>query len=411
LLNNVSESRKSTFYEDVDYGGDAYTPTNYPLIVSGSAYKAQIQDSNYSSGSAWTVARYSGTKLTSATYNTYTAGDISYGQKAVIDNYSDYFAVFSNNTSAFPEYPGGSNFKLISIVDINGQIYPLTGGNQYVDFVSNIFKNGTTATAYSKDISNQDTFTNLSIIQGGAKYQTILYHTGSSDFGYAAVYQVASTFTYQSATWSPLVENARTTITGDEGLYALLKSESNNTTPGGASGSIIALDLGAGSGIAEETFIYNKNTKEYITNTATPLTGYIKYEDTYLPLQQYDFLRIVPQNAASGDTLDNTYTGGISGSLQQIRSITIGDNTADVTPFFNPNTSSSLYLPQTLNPLVDTGYWQYRIFRRISDETSVVVTTNPQINVTSGEVGLLIPSNFNPNYDPIGIAKAAGLIS
>jgi hypothetical protein len=413
LLNNVSESRKSIFYEDVDYGSDAYTPTNYSLILSGSAYKAEIQDSNYTSGSAWSTLRYQGVKNTGQ-YNT---GSLFASQSQApgypIDNFTDYFALFSNNTSAYPEYPGGSNFKLISIVDINGQVYPLAGDNQYLGFVSNVFKKNDTVTAYSKDVSNENTFTNLVVQEGGARYSTILYHTGSSDLSYLAAYQAGTAVTYQSATWTLIVNSPYNSITGDEGLYALVSSSSNNTTPGGASGSIVSLDLS--SGISDETFIYSKKTNTYISYNGTPFTGIISYDDSYLPLTQYDYLRIVPQGAATteGIYLDSTFTGGISGSLIQLKSITVGNNTADVAPWFNPNTTSSLNLPAALNAQVYNSVTpiHYRIFRRIPDETSVVVSSNPQINTTSGEVGLLIPENFNPNYDPISIAKAAGLIS
>jgi hypothetical protein len=72
-------------------------------------------------------------------------------------------------------------------------------------------------------------------------------------------------------------------------------------------------------------------------------------------------------------------------------------------------TTGSFLQGQSLSTTYNTQY--FRILRRVPDETSVLVSTYPQINVTSGEVGILIPENFNINYDPITIAKAAGLIS
>jgi hypothetical protein len=44
--------------------------------------------------------------------------------------------------------------------------------------------------------------------------------------------------------------------------------------------------------------------------------------------------------------------------------------------------------------------------RRIPNETFVLVKNIPQY--TGG--GLLIPENFNPNFDPYTLARKAGLI-
>jgi len=100
-------------------------PVNFTPIISQSALYAQVQDSNYTSGSAWTKARYNGTRLSSATYNTYTAGDTSYGKTAVIDKYTDYFLYFSNITQQVPDLsiiPYGGNVTGVALISINGDV-------------------------------------------------------------------------------------------------------------------------------------------------------------------------------------------------------------------------------------------------------------------------------------------------
>jgi hypothetical protein len=396
LLNNVYSNRVSNKYYDVDYSNDLTNPVNFKSIISQSALYAQVQDSNYILGSAWGKARYSGTKLTSATYNKFTTGDISYGQKAVIDNYSDYFAVFSNNASAYPEYPEGSNFKLIAILDTTGQIYSLTGDNQYLGFVSNIFKKGTSAIAYAKDVSNQNTATNLTIIEGGAVYNTILYKSGSnsSNEGFIANYS-SSQPAYTASLALVSGPSLRDTGTANIGwIYSL----NNNTSSLGALDPIRSYGIPLGSNVG----IYNKRTGQYITASPYPfvdgaLSSSISQQDTYFPLQPNDFVRFgyEPDSPYGVDGAFNT------GTLTQIKSITTGSD-------YN---QTSILGILNLNSIPVTARQNYRIFRRVPDETSVVVSTNPQINITSGEVGILIPENFNPNYDPISIAKAAGLIS
>jgi hypothetical protein len=397
LLNNVYSNRVSSKYFDVDYSQDAANPVNFGPIISQSALYAQVQDSNYVSGSAWTTGRYTGTKLTSATYNKFTTGDISYGQKAVIDNYSDYFAVFSNNTSADPELPGGSNFKLISIVDITGQVFPLTGDNQYLSFISNIFKKGTTTIAYSKDVSNQDTFINLTVVEGGGRYDTLIVRSGSytgtsavlstdyenGGFGYSPLYATGS-----------LVDNTilREYSVGTNGWNQALLTSSD-----AINGKVVSFTIDSAGSYFK---IYNKKTKQYTTAGNT-----ITYSDTYFPLQNNDFIRFGLVGGNVTASLDYSFTAG---GLVRLLSSSYGGNPNAVSTLI---TSPEIPAVPRADILGNNQNQNFRIFRRIPDETSVLVSTNPQINVTSGEVGILIPENFNINYDPITIAKAAGLIS
>ena len=142
LLNNVYSNRVSNKYFDVDYSQDALNPINFATIVSQSAIYAQVQDSNYITGSAWSKARYEGTKLKSATYNTYTAGDTSYGQTAVIDQYTDYFLYYSNIVQQVPDLsliPYGGNVRGVALISINGDVISLTPDNQNIGLVQQIF--------------------------------------------------------------------------------------------------------------------------------------------------------------------------------------------------------------------------------------------------------------------------------
>ncbi len=142
LLNNVYSNRVSNVYYNVDYSTNLLNPVNFTSIISQSAIYAQVQDSNYSKDTVWTKARYSGTKLTSATYNTYTSGDISYGQTAVIDKYTDYFLYFSNITQQVPDLtaiPYGGNVTGVALISVTGDVISLTPDNQNVELVKQIF--------------------------------------------------------------------------------------------------------------------------------------------------------------------------------------------------------------------------------------------------------------------------------
>jgi hypothetical protein len=64
LLNNADIPRKSIYFMDVDYSQNPVTPVNQSLILSESADRAYVQDSNYTS-QAWSTIRYRGSKYTS----------------------------------------------------------------------------------------------------------------------------------------------------------------------------------------------------------------------------------------------------------------------------------------------------------------------------------------------------------
>jgi hypothetical protein len=53
---------------DIDYSQNPLTPVNFGLIISGTADRAYVQDSNYSSR-AWSGIRYNGSRTTSYNYN------------------------------------------------------------------------------------------------------------------------------------------------------------------------------------------------------------------------------------------------------------------------------------------------------------------------------------------------------
>jgi len=142
IFNNVYSNRVSNVFYDVDYTQNALNPTNFAPIVSQSAIYAQVQDSNYITGSAWNKARYEGTKLTSATYNTYTAGDISYGKTAAVDQYVDYFLYFSNITEQTPDLsliPYGGNVRGVALISINGDVISLTPDNRNIGLIRQVF--------------------------------------------------------------------------------------------------------------------------------------------------------------------------------------------------------------------------------------------------------------------------------
>ncbi len=403
LLNNVYSNRVSNVYYDVDYSTNLLNPVNFTNIISQSALYAQVQDSNYRSGSVWSKGRYEGVKNT-GNYNT----SIAFVSKSQapgypVDKFSNYFARFTSNISADPEYPGGGLFKLVELISIDGTRIPLTGDNKYVSFVSEVFKAGKTVTAYGRDISVIKTAVNLTIIEGGALYSTVLTVTGSS-----SPIVISETTSGNGEAFEIYFSTSSINTLTDEDYYLSYNRSwiYSFTNPSSSEGIIdyfyFTSSLGPHTGVS----FYNKNTGEY-TNYATP-TPIINYTDTYLPLQYGDLIRFgklgkyKPNNTSS---LDGTFNAG---GLFQILNITTGSDN-NITSSINITPILSQYPFSKEVALTSKNLQNFRILRRVPDETYLTTTTNPTINTDPAIGGLLIPEDFNPNYDPIIVARQAGI--
>jgi hypothetical protein len=64
LLDNAETPQYSNIWMDVDYSQNPLVPVNFGLIISGTADRAFVQDSNYNS-KAWSNLRYNGSRTNS----------------------------------------------------------------------------------------------------------------------------------------------------------------------------------------------------------------------------------------------------------------------------------------------------------------------------------------------------------
>jgi hypothetical protein len=403
LLNNVYSNRVSTLYYDVDYSTNALNPVNFSSIISQSALYAQVQDSNYTKDTVWVNSRYDGVKNTGLYNTSINFSTSSQAPGYPIDKFTNYFARFTSNTSSDPEYPGGGLFKLVELINIDGTRIPLTGDNQYVDFVSQIFKAGKTVTAYGRDISVVKTVTNLSVIEGGALYSTVVTVTGSQ-----SPIVISETTSGNGEAFEIYFSTSSVSTLTDRDFYLAYNRSwiYTFTNPSSSEGIVdyfyFTSSLGSHPGVS----FYNKSTGGYI-NYATP-TAIIDYADTYLPLQYGDLIRfgkLGSYNSSNTSSLDGTFTAG---GLFQILNITTGSDN---------NVSSSINIAPILTQypfsqrvaLTSKNLQNFRIIRRVPDETWVTTATNPSINTDPAIGGFLIPEDFNPNYNPILVARSIGI--
>jgi hypothetical protein len=266
-LNNVTGAVLSQRFLDLDYNANQVVPTNYGLITKSlnetvlignisqsqqpySQY-AQLQDYNYFLPSTVAI-RYSGSYLQGVAYNTYSVGDLSYGNEPVINYYSNKIGFFTQiATSSF--IPGKVNATLGYLADVSGGLFELNQNNRNWVDVQNIFVAGTSTTVKqfdNKKYSNQVPTDGIkAIYNSGYNYTPQLYFQSQSDniiyFQYTGDTNVTSFIGRLSGTPNYYISGAASpnypvtdinTVTRSGSVYKIFDTASPSTyfSPGNA---------------------------------------------------------------------------------------------------------------------------------------------------------------------------------
>ena len=105
LINNATDIREGTLYQDIDYSSNATTPVNFDQLISGSATKAIVPDSNYSTKRI-TTPRYDGSRSTSNNFNL-PSNNGGLGALPNVEQDRAYFAYFNWVGGTAPEWGNG----------------------------------------------------------------------------------------------------------------------------------------------------------------------------------------------------------------------------------------------------------------------------------------------------------------
>lgn len=168
MLNNVSCSLISKNRQDIEY----IYGTPYYILTP-----AELQDS-YQTLRTHQLSRYEGVKLSSALYNRYTSGDVSYGKTAVIDVNVLKLGLFTE-VVASKYLPNRNNVVLKYLVDKEGNFTELNLRNSHWPEVQNTFIAGETGSVsqFNNQLySNQKSTDGEKIVyDSGYNYAPILY--------------------------------------------------------------------------------------------------------------------------------------------------------------------------------------------------------------------------------------------
>lgn len=141
LLNNYTSQRENTFIMDVDYNNESgpVIPVNQNLILSGSALKAAVPDSNYSQLSSITP-RYKGAKSTSKKLNTWSIGDVgTYGKNPTLELRDAFFGYFNDLSDPYPNINGLTQVNLNYLIDEQGNALPPSLNQLSIDTFGTVF--------------------------------------------------------------------------------------------------------------------------------------------------------------------------------------------------------------------------------------------------------------------------------
>jgi hypothetical protein len=220
LINNVLVDRLSSFYEDIDYYPGITTPTNFNLIISGSALKAAVQDSNYTSKRVINP-RYNGVKSTSQILNQWTPGDTgTYGKTPTIESLKTAIAYCDWIGGWPPDRENASAIHVQYLIKSDGTIV-IPDVSQYSLFENKgTFESGERLIISSKTVSSGQPTQYRNIIRGGTRIEPILY----TQFGQAPNISWNTTMSFEDITLNNF---------GTVGNYTALYNVTASTSPFG----------------------------------------------------------------------------------------------------------------------------------------------------------------------------------
>jgi hypothetical protein len=208
-INNATENRFSLDYQKVDYPYASITAQNTQAIINGSAIRAQVQDSNYTS-LRHTNPRYNGSRLIGAQLNEYTPGDISYGKTAVIEQNQKYFGYFDWVGSFEPELKGATAAHVIYLIDEQGNAIPTREDfdkGRYYDLVYNFErdKDALISLKVPEEVPSLKTMNGLKrVLYSGADITPIVHTDKGVNYTTGNNVNITVKFTFNDAKTIPL---------------------------------------------------------------------------------------------------------------------------------------------------------------------------------------------------------------
>jgi hypothetical protein len=186
LLNSISDQRESTFALDVDYGYGT-TPTNFGLLISGTATPSTVPDSNYTSKKS-TILKYEGSKSTSQLLNTWSPSNTiegysdtgTYGKLPTIESLKTVIAYCDGIGGWAPEKENASAMNVLFLIKADGTVVIPNTSEDSLSIMQQTFQTGERVFISTKNIATSPLYPYRTIIRGGSHIEPILYTQSGS---------------------------------------------------------------------------------------------------------------------------------------------------------------------------------------------------------------------------------------
>ncbi len=187
LLNSIDGLRNSSYYMDVDYTRGITTPVNFAQLISGSATRAKIPDSNYTT-KRHIIPRYLGSRSTSQRLNTWSPADTvigysdigTYGKKPTVESLKTVVAYAPFIAGWPPERENSSYIFVKYLIDQDGNVgIPNVSENSLAN-IQGAFQSGERVKISVQDQTGGDYSQYRTIIRGGTRIEPILYTQSGS---------------------------------------------------------------------------------------------------------------------------------------------------------------------------------------------------------------------------------------
>jgi hypothetical protein len=217
LLNNSDGLRDSSYYMDVDYTSGITKPVNFQQLISGSATKAKVQDSNYTT-QRHIIPRYLGSRSTSQVLNKWSPTDTgTFAKLPTIENVNSYIVYATAIGGWPPERENASGIFVKYLIGGDGNvIIPNTSENS-LSIIQQNFRSGDKVRVTLPSQGSGGESNLRTIIRGGTRIEPILY----TQYGQAP-----------NATWNTTMsfQDIVPSTTGNVGNYTALFNTTNTDT-------------------------------------------------------------------------------------------------------------------------------------------------------------------------------------
>ena len=296
LLNNVTRERSNPFLQDLDYQTSQTVPTNITSVISGSATRATVPESYYTS-LAQTNIRYNGVKNQSEKINEWTlkSSYTDFSQSFNIGTYGKTSPVESLDTNIYeykwgggttPEILGWGALKLGGIINVQttnsvSYINPSDG----FEIKDSLYRSGysvETATNYRKvgSISPPFSVATSSVSQSGTTVEHFWHVSQSvSDFYYSLnrnnpVNTDISLYSYPSSTNRGSLPKTSKIVTTEWGVPSIsnygLTSSLNRGAGSNAYGTLVGTELALSRSVHISNLRTDSNGYYTSTNPVKP---------------------------------------------------------------------------------------------------------------------------------------------